>query len=210
MTGRYLIPTRVNRGLLGLARGISLSELLVVLGLVSTMAALSVPLVARGVDAARARAGARYLAARLQFARLLAVKRSQYVALRFEPIGDSFQLRFYADGNGNGVRTTEIERRVDVPLGPPERLEDQFPGVSLGFAGDVPGVDGTGRFGPMDSPVRVGSSRLLSFSPLGTATSGTIYVRGRNFEQHAVRVLGPTGRIRLLRLDRATGRWDPQ
>jgi hypothetical protein len=189
------------------ARGASLPELMVVIGLVGTLAAVSLPPLLRGVDAARVRAGARYLGGRLHLARMLAVMRSQYVALRFEPVGQSYRIGLYADGNGNGLRTIDIDRGVDRPLGPPERLEDQFASVRLGIVEPVPAVDGHGWLGPSDSPVRVGRSGLVSFSPLGTATSGTLYVRGRGLEQYAVRVLGPTGRIRVLRFDRATKRW---
>ena len=50
-------------------------------------------------------------------------------------------------------------------------------------------------------PIRVGRSRMLSFSPTGTSSSGTVYVRGRGAHQLAVRVLGGTGRIRLYDFD---------
>jgi hypothetical protein len=54
--------------------------------------------------------------------------------------------------------------------------------------------------------IRVGSSRILTLGPDGTATSGTLYLHGRR-GQYAVRVLGATGRTRVLRFDTGTGRW---
>ena len=48
---------------------------------------------------------------------------------------------------------------------------------------------------------------ILSFSPNGTATSGSVYVVGRDQTQWAVRVLGVTARARVLRYERATGAW---
>ena len=54
----------------------------------------------------------------------------------------------------------------------------------------------TARLSPADG-VRIGSSRLLTMSADGTATSGTLYIRGRR-GQYAVRVLGATGRTRML------------
>ena len=48
--------------------------------------------------------------------------------------------------------------------------------------------------------LRIGGSELLSFSPTGTATSGTLYLAGRTGLQYAVRVLGATGRIRTVDL----------
>ena len=61
--------------------------------------------------------------------------------------------------------------------------------------------------GTPGDPVRIGSSSLMSFTPLGTATPGTIYLRGRDGSQYAVRVLGATGRTRVLRDAPGTREW---
>jgi hypothetical protein len=55
--------------------------------------------------------------------------------------------------------------------------------------------------------VRLGASDLLSFSPFGTATSGTVYLRSRGGRQYAVRILGATGRVRVLEYSHETGKW---
>ena len=60
---------------------------------------------------------------------------------------------------------------------------------------------GTGADG-----VRIGSARLLTMSADGTATSGTLYVRGRK-GQYAVRVLGVTGRTRMLQYSAGNRTW---
>jgi hypothetical protein len=57
-------------------------------------------------------------------------------------------------------------------------------------------------------PIRLSGTTLLSFSPYGTATAGTVYVLGRDGTQLAVRVLGVTGRTRVLRYQRSTNSWD--
>jgi hypothetical protein len=54
--------------------------------------------------------------------------------------------------------------------------------------------------------VRIGTSRILTLGPDGTATSGTLYLHGRR-AQFAVRILGATGRTRLLRFDPGGRRW---
>jgi hypothetical protein len=51
------------------------------------------------------------------------------------------------------------------------------------------------------------ASVLMSFTPIGTATSRTLYLRGRDASQYAVRVLGATGRTRVLRYVTATRQW---
>jgi hypothetical protein len=48
---------------------------------------------------------------------------------------------------------------------------------------------------------------LMSFTPTGTSSSRTLYVRGRDGSQYAVRVLGATGRTRVLRYVSATRAW---
>jgi hypothetical protein len=70
-------------------------------------------------------------------------------------------------------------------------------------------VDGTETTADAD-PIRVGRSRMLSFSPTGTSSTGTVYLRGRGRRQLAVRVLGVTGRIRALWFDFGAGRWQPR
>jgi len=94
------------------------------------------------------------------------------------------------------VRTSDITSGVDQPLGTPASLTDLFPGVAIAVSDEVGG-----------DPIRIGSSNLLSFTPLGTATSGSIYVRGRDGSQFFIRVLGVTGRVRVQRYVPRTGAW---
>jgi hypothetical protein len=135
---------------------------------------------------------------------LEAVKRHVHVGLRFEAAGGEDRYVMYADGNGNGVRAADIADAVDRPIRSSEQLAQHYPGMSFGLAPDVPAVDGD-EAGEGDV-VRVGRSRMVSFSPLGTSTSGTVYLLGRGRQQFAVRVLGPTGRVRSFEFAFADGR----
>jgi hypothetical protein len=47
----------------------------------------------------------------------------------------------------------------------------------------------------------------MSFSAVGTSSSRTIYVRGADGSEYAVRVLGATGRTRVLRYLAASRTW---
>lgn len=165
-------------------------------GLVTVMAAIAVPQFLTGLDRARGWAAARYLASRMTATRSHAVLRSAHVALRFVTDRSGISFQTFVDENQNGVRTDDIAAAVDRPLDAPTRLPELFPGVTIALAPEL-GTD----------PVRIGTSHLLSFSPLGTATPGTIYVRGRDGTQLAVRVLGATGRTRVLHYVPRTGRW---
>src|SRR4029453_17248646 len=93
------------------------------------------------------------------------------------------------------VRTAEVYSGVDRPIGAFERLGEKFPDVRFELAADVPDADGSPGTGT--DGVRIGSARILTMGTDGTATSGTLYIRGRR-GQYAVRVLGVTGRTRML------------
>jgi hypothetical protein len=64
---------------------------------------------------------------------------------------------------------------------------------------DVDGSPSSGADG-----LRIGASGILMLGPDGTATSVTLYARGRR-GQYAVRILGVTGRTRVLRFHAGTG-----
>lgn len=186
-------------------RGFSLLEALVALGVMTVVAAISVPSVIAARDEARARGAAYHLASLLHLARVEALKRHTHVAVRFEPDQDDYCYAFYADGNGNGVRTAEILAGVDAAIRPVERLSYQFgAGVRFGVQPGVEGIDGDDLAG---DPIGVGRSGMISFGPTGTSTSGTVYLLGRGLRQFAVRVLGPTGRIRTFEYRAAAGQW---
>ena len=180
------------------AAGYTLIEVLFALGLLALVVGMTVPQLLGALDRSRGLAAARYLASRMTLARMQAVTWGRSVALRFDDEAHGISFGVYEDGNRNGVQTADIQRNVDRQIEPPVRLSEQFPGVAIGV---TPGT-------PSTTPVRLGRTMLLSFSPLGTATSGTIYVRGRDGTQWAVRVLGATGRTRVLRYLPATGEWE--
>ena len=187
--------------------GFSLLESIVAVGLLAVTAAIALPSILGGLDDARAMAAARYLAGLARLARVQAATRSTHVGLRFEREGAAYRYAVYVDGNGNGLRSRDVRRGIDEPITPVERIGDRFPGVALGVAEGVTRIsDGRAMMGGAD-PVRLGSADTLTFSPIGTATSGTIFLRSRKGRQYAVRVLGATGRTRVLEFRHESGSW---
>ena len=188
-------------------RGFSLLESVLVLGLLALTAAIALPSILGGLDDARAVAAARHVAGLARLTRVQAAARSTRAGLRFEREGATYRYAVYVDGNGNGLRRRDIRSGIDEPITPVERLGDGFPGVVLGVAAGVTRIsDGRAMAGDAD-PVRLGSADTLIFSPLGTATSGTIFLRSRKGRQYAVRVLGATGRTRVLEFRHETKSW---
>jgi type II secretory pathway pseudopilin PulG len=174
--------------------GFTLVDVIVALGLLGILGAVAIPPLAAGMSEARARASARYLAARLQQARALAVTRSRAVALRVMLDGDTVSMGLFEDGNANGIRSSEIASGEDPRIGMEVSLGELFGAV---------------RATESDGATSINSVRaaLISFTPAGTASSTTVFLRGAQDGRFAVRVLGATGRIRVLRLDPSTGDW---
>ena len=186
-------------------RGAALIDVVFTAGLVAVLSGIAIPLWHATRQQAAASAGARYVAAKLQQVRIEALKRNVAVAVRFDP-RDLDRLGVYADGDGDGVLESDIERGTDVPLEPVSRLSD-YTTIALRVSQEVPEPD-TGTPVPAGSdPLRIGRSTLLSFSPLGSATGGTLYLAGTTGPQMAVRILGATGRMRVLRFDVASRQW---
>jgi hypothetical protein len=163
----------------------------------AVVAAAAVPVSMQAVERSRDWAAARYLAWKADDARLQAVRRGFAEAMRFETSGEDVTVSMAIDGNRNGVRNADIAAQVDPVIEPPARLSERFPGVRIAIGDEAGGGD----------PVRFGAGGLLSFTPLGTSSSGSVYVRGRDGSQFAVRVLGATGRTRVLLYRPSTGDW---
>ena len=190
-------------------RGAALIDMIVAVALCFILAAIAVPVVGGTLDRERIIVGTQYLAGQLQRARLESLRRAQAVAVRIEIIGDRTQFRLYADANGNGVLQKDIDKGTDPPLTPEEWLDDQARDISLRINQAVTDVNGSATLAPGEDPLRIGSSALLTFSPLGTATSGTLYVAAHRGPQMAIRVLGATGRVRVLMFDAQARQWRP-
>ena len=187
------------------AGGYSVLEIVFVSALIVTMCGIALPQTVASLDDFRAGGAARYLSARLYRARMLAVMRSARVALQFSRTESGYRFTEYQDGNRNGVLTSEIGSGVDRRLGRPESLRDNFKGIDFGTLSGLPPID-PGGTAPGADPIRLGAGSLLTFTPYGTASTGTVYIRGRD-AQYAVRIFGDTGKSRLLKFDRRTGRW---
>ncbi len=191
------------------ASGAAFVDVIVAMLLCFLMAAIAVPVIGGTLDRERTIIGAQYLAGQLQRARLESLRRARSVAVRVEVIDDRTQLRLFMDGNGNGVLQRDIDRGLDLPLTPLGWLDDQARDISLRINQDVTDVAGAATLGPCDDALRIGNTSLLTFSPVGSATGGTLYVAAHRGPQMAVRVFGATGRVRVLMFDAQTRQWRP-
>ncbi len=187
-------------------RGAALIDLIFACALIIVLAAIAIPSLQASRDRDAARMAARYLANKLQLLRVEAVRRNRFVAMRFDP-DDLGRYAAYVDGDGDGVLQADIDRDIDILLEEGAHLGSVFSTVALRVALPVPMPEGAGILAADSDPVRIGNTNLVSFSPLGSSTSGTIYLAGRDGSQMCVRLLGSTGRVRVLWFDRASAAW---
>ena len=188
--------------------GYSLLESLFVLCAMATVGGMAVPRLSTALDEYRTAGAARYLSARIQRTRMEAVTRSANVAMQFVETTTGYAYGMYVDGNGDGVRTADIKKAIDRRLGAMERLPDNFAGVGFGLLPSLPPVE-PGSPAPGTDPIKLGASNLLSYSATGTSSSGSVYICGRSGAQYVIRVLGDTGRTRILKFDARSGQWKP-
>jgi hypothetical protein len=181
--------------------------MVVVVAVVAGGAALSLPIVTAAADQAEASAAARHMSGLIARARFEAARRNRVVALRFTTDGAEPAFTLVADGDGDGVSAADVTAGIDAEIHPPDRLSDHFGGARFAVAAAMPAIDGAGMLTALDTPIRFGAAQQLSVGPVGTATSGTLYIASRRGVQYAVRVAGVTGRVRVLRYVPGAGRW---
>jgi type II secretory pathway pseudopilin PulG len=192
-----------------LPTGFSLVDLLAAITLFAILTGISAPLLLATLDDLRAFAATRYLSSRLQQARMEAVSRTANVAVRFERDNLGYVYAVYLDGNRNGVLSRDIQTGVDRELERPRRLSEGFSGVEFAALPGLPPVDPSTP-PPGDDPVHLGPSGLATFTPRGTSTPGSLYVRGAGRAQYVVRIFGETGKTRILKYDPHGQRWLPR
>jgi prepilin-type N-terminal cleavage/methylation domain-containing protein len=178
-------------------RGFSLVEALVAVAIVLVMAATAFPVFrAHFADAHLVGAGQQFKS-QFRLACSAAVRSGVYTAIRFERRDDgTVWYAVYQDGDDDGVRSADISSGRDRLVSGPFPLSGGAPGVSVAINPGIPALPPERGLLSGD-PVRFGSSDILSFSPLGTATPGTFYLAG-DAGQAAVRVTGGSARVRLM------------
>jgi len=195
------------------SRGMSLVETLVVVALVGILVLSAAPAVEHLRTAGRGDAAARHMAALFRRMRMEAVAVRRHRGLWFDRGPRGWRFRVVEDGNGNGLRTAEVRSGADPTRSGPHHLQDVVERVAPGFPGPGPypaPPPGSGSLSDLDDPVKFGRSDLVSFSPLGRASSGTLYLDDGAGGLWAVVVFGPTTRVRLWRWDPRSRAWRPE
>ena len=192
-----------------LAVGATLADALAVVAIASATAAAAAPSVKNLQGAVAIRSAASQVTAAFFRARAYAIARGVYVGLKFRRNGNSYEWTLYQDGNGNGIRTAEITRGVDRPVGVyyPWNRNDVRPGILVGQP--VPDPSSFGSLDNPDDPIRFNNSDICSFSPQGESTPGSVYLWDGHDRMAVVRVYGRSAKVRTLYYRRGEPDWKP-
>ena len=188
-------------------RGYTLVDTVCAVAVVTIMGAMVVPVIGGTLDRERTIIATQFVAGQLQRARLEALKRARMVAVHLAIDGDRTSIQLFVDGDGDGVRQHDIDHGIDLPLAPQEFVDDRSRGMSLRINQPVVDIGGAGDLAAGDDPLRIGNTSLLVFSPLGSSTSGTLYIAGHRGPQMAIRVFGGTGRVRVMTFNAQARQW---
>lgn len=190
--------------------GFTLIELLIVLAVVSIVMTMGVPPLLDTYSQMRVNLAAAEAAGEIRLARMTAVRSRTHVALRFQVVEGTVHTAVYGDGDGDGVRARDIEAGVDRQLRRPVPLRRIGASARLGFPpGPAPRDPGSPRrrLDRLDDPIRFNRSDMVSFSPIGASTPGSLYFTDGKSRLAVVRVYGRTGKVKVLVYDRRTEEW---
>jgi len=178
-------------------QGTTLVEMLVAVGILMTLLALAAPALRAYSEDAEVVGAADVFQGEFRKARSIAAMTGVQTAIRFEEAADGSYVSVYQDGNHNGVLSADIARGVDKRVSGPRRLGSYVRGARVGIRPGTPAIPPERGVLDTSDPIRFGRSEMLSFTPLGGATPGTLYVAAAGL-QAAIRVTGDTGRVRTL------------
>lgn len=186
----------------------SLTEALAALTIAALGIGAAVPSASGMIRSWKLTCAARDLAMELQRARMDALARGAHVGILFEPASGAGRWRRYLDGGARGIQASEIAAGIDRPMGGWLELASRYSGVRFGIARDgAPRIPpAAGMLAPNDDPIAFGSTDIVSCSPTGESSSGTLYLTDGD-SMRAVTLYGATGRIRIWSYDGRSGRW---
>jgi len=177
-----------------------LVETLVVMMVLATLAAITIPALAEARRAAALQAAARRLFGLMVRCRAVAVMRGRATSLVFERTSSLTWRCFIAeDGDRDGVNRDDLRRGRDRVLGDVLHLDGRAAGLGILSGAVIPDPSGRGRLtGNPDDPVRAGRGDIITFTPARTATPGSVYLTDRHSRMRVLRVYGATGRVYSL------------
>ena len=187
-------------------RGFSYLELITVVAILGLFVMVTLPAFANIGRRKALRAATAELRGIFALTRSSAIATGQKRGLKFLRLAGVWHFAVYEDRDGDGVRNDDIKKGVDRLISPPRVVLPESNAVTIGLLKHaIKDPDGD-PLPPKKGPVAFNRTTICSFSPLGQATPGSIYITdGR--ELWCVRVYAATAKLRVTRYDAAKKRW---
>jgi hypothetical protein len=184
---------------------------LVVLAVAALLAASGTLAVRRQISRQQPVAAARRFASELRLRRSEAIARARRQGLVFEEMAGEWLVSLHEDGDGDGLRADDRRRGRDPLREGPMVFERRYGALGPGF---LPALEelsspppSSRPLGDLSDPVRFGRGDVVSFSPRGSATPGTLYLHDGDLRQLAVVVHGGSSRVRIWEWLSSEDRW---
>ncbi len=191
-------------------QGYTLTEILVVLTIIVLILSVSMPYIAGMGSRGKVRAATREITALFRAARYEAVSKKRYIGFEFFKKEDGYHFRKIQDGNSNGIRKSDIKKGIDTPLIEDMQIKNRYGNIdfSILLGKSVRKIPpGKGVLENPEDPIKFGISDIISFSPSGHSSSGSIYISDGLSCMMGIVVFGATVRIRVWNYDYELNKW---
>jgi len=184
-------------------------ETVVTLVVVALAALVAIPSLGGAVRSAALRGVTERIRMQMLRARAEAMRTGKATALVFDyEQGGGWTCTIVMDGDGDGVRREDLDAGRDLALESIFQMKENKAGLGILTMVRVPDPSGHGWLGgDLGDPVRAGSGNIMTFTPEGTSSSGTLYFTDGKTNMRALRVFGITARMRALAWRVGWDRW---
>jgi len=180
-------------------RGSTLPELLIVLALLSILFAISASRLSAALAQSSMRTACHHIATLFTQAQGNALFQRRDTGVKWVSLAGDVTFTLYEDGNGNGILSSEIRSGVDRRIAGPYSMKSKYPSVSFSFVPGFSGPDpGGASIGNLSDPVRFGRGDICTFSAVGRASPGSVYLSNGGDRQSVVRVTPSSQRVQIL------------
>ena len=153
---------------------------------------------------------AREFSSMIYFYRSQAVRERRAFGIRFRDTLSGYEFGVYGDGDGDGIRSNDIENGTEELIVGPFLFEERYRGVKPLVLGPWPVPAPPPSRGMIDNPsdpVKFGRSDTLSITPRGTSNGGSLYLSDGEGRMWAVVTMATTLRTRLWEYDSKNRSW---